>query len=288
MMRKPAKAALQAGFLEFKARAMKLLLGIPATVLVLAASGGACASSSDWFEVEGARMRLVTSGKPDAEGRLRGILDIELKPGWKTYWRDPGDAGVPPTIDVSANPNVASAEFDFPAPQRHDEGDFKWAGYDYPLGLPVTFTLKDPAGPATIDAAVFLGVCETICVPVQAKLALDPAADPDNPDDAAAVSAAFAAIPPTATPEFGVKLAEKAGDAKVVLEAAVPGNPATAELFVAGEDGYVLTMPVREERDGRTFFSLEVTRPDEAPKGTGLHYTLVTDKGAVNGVLPYF
>jgi len=267
---------------------MKLLLGIPATVIVLAAGGSAYASSSDWFEVEGARMRLVTSGKPDADGRLKGILDIELKSGWKTYWRDPGDAGVPPTIDASTSANVASAEFDFPAPQWHDEGDFKWAGYNYPLGLPVTFTLKDPAGPAMIDAAVFLGVCETICVPAQAKLTLDAARDPDNPDDAAAVSTAFAAIPPAATPEFGVKLAEKAGDAKVLLEAAFPGDPATAELFVAGEDGYVFSTPVREERDGRTFFSLEVTRPDEAPDGTGLHYTLVTDKGAVNGLLPYF
>lgn len=266
---------------------MKMLLGLPTTILFLAAGGGAHASSSDWFEVDGARMRLVTTGKPDAEGRLKGILDIDLKPGWKTYWRDPGDAGVPPTIDASANPNVASAEFEFPAPQWHDEGDFKWAGYDYPLGLPVTFTLKDPAGPANIDAAVFLGVCETICVPVQAKLTLDPASDPDNPEDAAAVSAAFAAIPPAATSEFGIGRTEKTGD-KATLEAKFPGDPESAELFIAGEDGYVFTTPVREERGGKTFFSVEVTRPDEKPKGAGLRYTLVTNAGAVNGIVPYF
>jgi DsbC/DsbD-like thiol-disulfide interchange protein len=267
--------------------AMKVLSASAALVTLLAGSP-VHASSSDWFETDGARVRLVTTGKPNEEGRLLGILDIELKPGWKTYWRDPGDAGVPPTLDVSTNPNIAKAEFDFPAPQRHDEGDFKWAGYDYPVALPVTFTLKDPAGPAMIDAGVFLGVCETICVPVQAKLAFDPADDPDNPDDASAVSAAFAAIPSAATPVFGVKVAEKASDAKVVLEAVFPGNPATAELFVAGGDGYVLTVPVKEERDGKTFFSLEVTRPDEKPSGPGLHYTLVTDAGAVSGLLPYF
>jgi DsbC/DsbD-like thiol-disulfide interchange protein len=263
-------------------------LSASAALVALLAGTPVHAASSDWFEIEGARIRLVTTGRPDAEGRLRGILDIELKPGWKTYWRDPGDAGVPPTLDASANPNIVGAEFDFPAPQRHDEGDFKWAGYDYPLGLPVTFTLKDPAGPAAIDAAVFLGVCETICVPVQTKLALDPVSDPDNPDDASAVSAAFAAIPPAATPEFGVKLAEKAGDRKAVLQATFPGNPESAELFIAGEDGYVFATPAKEERDGKTFFSLEVTRPDETPKGVGLHYTLVTDAGAVSGTLPYF
>ena len=259
-----------------------------ATLVALLADAPAYAASSDWFEMEGARVRLVTAGKSDTEGRLRGILDIELKPGWKTYWRDPGDAGVPPAIDASTNPNIVGAEFDFPAPQRHDEGDYQWAGYDYPLGLPVTFTLKDPAGSTAIDAAVFLGVCETICVPVQAKLALDPADDPDDPDDASIVSAAFAAIPPAATSEFGVKLAEKAGDRKAVLQATFPGNPESAELFIAGEDGYVFATPAKEVRDGKTFFSLEVTRPEETPKGVGVPYTLVTDAGAVNGTLPYF
>ncbi len=256
--------------------------------VTLLACGQAQASSSNWFEMEGARIRLVTAGVPDAEGRLKGVLDIELKPGWKTYWRDPGDAGVPPTIDALSNPNIVSARLDFPAPQWHDEGDFKWAGYDYPIALPVTFTLKDPAGSAAIDADVFLGVCETICVPVQAKLALDPGSDPDNPDDTATVEKAFAAVPPAATAEFGLKLTEKSGEAKAMLEAVFPGNSENADLFIAGEDGYVFAKPVKEERDGKTFFSLEVTRPDEKPAGTGLHYTLVTDTGAVNGVLPYF
>jgi len=258
-----------------------------ATLAALLACGQAHASSSDWVETEGARIRLVTASTPDAVGRLRGILDVELKPGWKTYWRDPGDAGVPPTIDVSASPNIVDIELDFPAPQRHDEGGYKWAGYDYSLGFPVVFTLKEPAEPGTIDANVFLGVCETICVPVQARLVVDPADDPDNAENALAVAAAFAAVPPAATPEFGVKIAETVGD-KVVLEATFPGDPASAQLFIGGEEGYASTTPVREERDGRTFFSVEVTRPDKKPEGEGLHYTLVTDAGAVNGILPYF
>jgi DsbC/DsbD-like thiol-disulfide interchange protein len=257
-----------------------------AAILTLIADAPAYASSSEWVEMEGARVRLVTTGMPDAEGRLKGILDIELKPGWKTYWRDPGDAGVPPTIDVSANPNVAKAELDFPAPQRHDESGFQWAGYDYPIALPVTFTLSDPTGPAAIGADVFLGVCETICVPVQARFELDAGGDPDNAGDRSAVTAAFEAIPPKAAAEFEVRVAGNDGD-KLFLEASFPGDPETAELFVAGE-GYAFTTPVRETRDGRTYFSVDVTRPDDTPAGPGLHYTLATDAGAVNGVLPHF
>lgn len=266
---------------------MKLLTAIAALSLTLGAAGDAQASSSAWLDTDGARIRLVTAGEPDAQGRLKGMLDIQLKPGWKTYWRDPGDAGVPPTIDVSANPDIERVDIDFPVPQRHDEGDFQWAGYDHPVALPVTFTFKAGSGSSPIDADVFLGVCETICVPVQAKFSVDPAAASDDPLDQAGVTAAFAAIPEAAKPGFSVTLADNS-PTHATFEASFEGTPSTAELFVAGADGYVFSTPVRQERDGKTFFAVEVTRPDETPLGPGLHYTLATDAGAVSGVVPYF
>ncbi len=247
----------------------------------------ASASSSDWFETDGGRVRLVTTGKPDAAGRLQGVLDIQLKPGWKTYWRDPGDAGVPPQIDLSASTNVAGAELAFPAPQRHDDGYAKWAGYDYPVALPVTFTIKVPNGPAIIDAAVFLGICETICIPVTAKLVFDPGRDPDNRDDAVAVEQAFAALPGPARPDFGVTFVSR-DEKTLVVEANFPGNPASAELFLAGADGYALGVPAKTTKDNKTLFSVELLdAPASPPAGDGLHYTLVTPAGSVSGLLPY-
>jgi DsbC/DsbD-like thiol-disulfide interchange protein len=257
-------------------------------LLGAALSGPASASSSDWFKTDGASVRLITTGAPDAEGRLRGILDIALEPGWKTYWRDPGDAGVPPSVDLKASTNVVAAELAFPPPQRHDEGDFKWAGYDYPIALPVTFRMNAPGEPAMIDAEIFLGVCETICVPVKATITLDPASDPDNPDDAAAVAAAEATLPGPARPDFGVKLAGGLADRPIVLEAVFPGDPQSAELFIAGDEGYSFTTPERSEKDGKTLFSTEVSLPARVGTGSGLHYTLVTSAGAVSGLLPYF
>lgn len=261
---------------------------ITALLLATAVAGPAAASSSDWFEMEGGRVRLVTAGTPDAEGKLRGILDIELRPGWKTYWRDPGNSGVPPTIDASAASGRIDARFDFPPPQWHDEADFKWAGYDRSVAFPVTFAVdgKTPAG--TIEAKVFLGVCETICVPVPATLAIDPTHDPDNAADAAAVAAAFAALPPDARPDFGVKVVSAPGSHDVLLEANLPGDAQTAELFIAGDEGYTFTTPVRAVKDGKALFSTTVTLPARMGTGAGLHYTLVTDKGAVSGLLPYF
>lgn len=256
-------------------------------VVALASGQPAAASSSAWADSEGGRVRLVTTGKPDAQGRLQGMLDIALKPGWKTYWRDPGDSGVPPQLDISASTNVSGATMSFPAPRRHDDGYGQWAGYDHPVALPITFTLSDPKKKATIAADIFLGVCETICIPVQARLTVEPDADPDNAADAGSVEAALAALPAKAGADFGVT--PLAGDHEtLVLEAKAPGGPAAADLFVAGTDDYMFGPPAREEKDGKLVFTVPILdRPSSTPTGAGLHYTLTGSGGAVEGLLPY-
>ncbi|MCC2688090.1 MAG: hypothetical protein K0S21_893 [Rhizobiaceae bacterium] len=252
------------------------------------AGGPAPAASSQWVETEGARVRLVTTGGPRADGVLWGILDIELEPGWKTYWRDPGDAGVPPSVDISGSANITAARLDFPPPRRHDGGGFQWAGYDHPVALPIAFQVKSPGQPAVISAEIFLGVCETICIPVQATLTVDPASDAENPEDAAAVTAALAALPGPARPDFGIRTVSEPGASTVLLEAVFPGDPQSAELFIAAEEGYVFSPPTRIMRNGKTLFSVAAELPAEPGTGPGLHYTLSTDAGSVGGILPYF
>ena len=252
-----------------------------------AAALPASASSSAWYNSEGGKVRLVTSGKADEAGRIHGVLDIALKPGWKTYWRDPGDAGVPPQIDVSASTNITDAAFSFPPPQRHDDGYGKWAGYNHPVSLPVTFTLSSPGDAAVIDADIFLGICETICIPVQTRLSVDPAADPDNAEDAALVKAALATLPAPAKADFGIKILP--GDHEtLVVEASFPGDPEAADFFVAGERDYMFGAPARSEKDGRLVFTIPILdRPSATPTDGGLYYTLTSAQGAVEGVLPF-
>ena len=253
----------------------------------LAAIPPANASSSQWYVAEGGRVRLVTTGPADDKGVLQGALEIDLKPGWKTYWRDPGDAGVPPTLDATASSNVASAELSFPPPHRFDDGFAIWAGYKEPVSFPVAFTLTDAGQPAMIDAKVFLGICETICIPVQATFAVDPASDPDNADDAAVVQAALDALPGPEQPDFGVTLVE-AGKDEVLVEAEFAGEPDTVDFFLAGSDGYQFGPPERREQGERLLFSVPILeRPEKAPAEGALHYTLVTEAGAVSGTLPY-
>jgi len=253
----------------------------------LLAAQPAFASKSVWHSVEGGGVRLVTSGVADASGIIRGALEIALKPGWKTYWRDPGDAGVPPTIDIAPSTNIASAVLDYPPPSRFDDGYAVWAGYKEPVALPVTFTVAVPGQPSMIEADVFLGICETICVPVQARLSVDPAGDPDNADDRAAVDAAFAALPGPEQPDFGVTLIAGAAD-EVLVEAAFAGDAAAVEFFLAASDGYYFGPPERREQGGKLMFRVPILeRPAEKPQTGGLAYTLVTGAGAVAGQLPF-
>jgi len=255
---------------------------LAATATAFAASA-AFASSSRWESAEGGRVRLVSSGLPDASGKLRAILEIDLNPGWKTYWREPGGSGVPPSIDVSGSPQVEAATFEFPAPERHFDGDLAWAGYGRSVAFPVTFSLA-AGSRSPIDASVFLGICETICVPLQARLTLDPASATDDPADAARVANAFDALPAPASETFGVKLRDVHGG-KAVFEATLPEDARDADLFLAA-DGYVFGVPERRDDEGDTVFTVSVDGP-AAASGT-IHYTLVTTSGAVSGQLPAF
>jgi DsbC/DsbD-like thiol-disulfide interchange protein len=251
------------------------------------AASPATASSSDWHDSEGGKVRLVTTGKPDAQGKLQGALEIALKPGWKTYWRDPGDSGVPPQIGVGRSSNISTAVLAYPAPQRHDDGYSKWAGYDYPVTLPVVFKVSSPSEPVKIEADVLLGICETICIPVQAKFTVDPSTDPDSQADAAVVMAAQAALPAPAQADFGIDVLP--GDREtLVVEAKTPGDGKETDFFVAGEQGYMFGTPVKSVKSGKTVFSVTILdRPSETPAGEGLFYTLTDDGASVSGVLPY-
>jgi len=263
-------------------RAMSTTRLICALSLVLASASSAGAASSGWHHVEGGSIRIVTSGAPDADGLMRGALEIRLKPGWKTYWLDPGSAGVPPTLTALAGKADAAVEIGFPPPSRFDDGYAAWAGYDRPVSLALTMALPEGAAPpARLDASVFLGVCETICIPVQATLSVDPRNAMADPADAAVVEAAFAALPEPARPGFSAAL-EAVDDAAVTIRPALPAGVRALDLFVAGTETLVLGTPERTGADGAFRVPVALRTGDA---GADVTYTLVTDAGAVTGVI---
>src|ERR1700677_346079 len=136
-----------------------LLLGAPAFA--------ADAFSTDWALTAKSQARLIAGG-----GDLAGF-EIALSPGAITYWRDPGDAGLPPSLDFSGSDNVASVEPEFPAPKRlkkaHGGEGF---GHDGGVVIPLRVKPRDPAKPATLKLNADFAVCEKVCLPAKAHLEL--------------------------------------------------------------------------------------------------------------------
>lgn len=244
----------------------------------LALPAPALAAASDWYATEGARVRLVSEDAAGPEGMLRAALEIVLDPGWKTYWKDPGEAGIAPSIDVSTATNVAEATIGFPAPAWHGAGDEAWAGYAGSVSLPITLRLADPAAFTAVDADVFLGVCRDICVPVQTRLSVMPTGDAGAREPT--VEEAFATLPAAADARFGVTDATLEGNALQVAVALPDAGP-DAELFVAAPTGWLLRQPTRVGA-GATF-SVEIAERLAHPVGTAFDYTLVSGGKAVQG-----
>ena len=167
-------------------------------ILALLLPFAALAASGPEFDGATATMRLISAEDgvaPDA-GTISAGLDVDLKPGWKTYWRSPGEVGLPPEIDWSGSENVADVELLFPAPERFEAFDIQNFGYHDRVVFPLRVTLAEPGQPAVLRAEAHLLVCSDICVPETAALHLDlPAGGGVDPDAAAVLAKAVARVP---------------------------------------------------------------------------------------------
>jgi len=107
-----------------------------------------------------------------ADDRWSAGVDIRLAPGWKTYWKVPGEAGVPPQFDWSASTNVSAVKLHWPAPARFSDPGGDVIGYKHRVVFPVDVTPSDPAKPVDLALDLHYAVCDEICIPVHAELAM--------------------------------------------------------------------------------------------------------------------
>ncbi len=119
----------------------------------------------------------VLDGGASDDGTYQGALRLTLQDGWKTYWRAPGDAGIPPEFDWGGSGNVADVSITWPAPSVFDQNGLQSIGYEDQLVLPVQITPKNPAKPVRLRGEMDLGVCKDVCVP--GRLDIDHTLDAD-------------------------------------------------------------------------------------------------------------
>ncbi|WP_244530720.1 protein-disulfide reductase DsbD domain-containing protein [Pseudoxanthobacter soli] len=269
-------------------RAMTGFLAVCATAFT---GTSASAADSAWVTAEGGRFRLIAAGGAESPGTpLRAGLEIALDPGWKTYWRTPGDAGIPPELDFAGSHNLASAKVFFPAPIRFDEAGMAVAGYDRSVVLPIQIIPADGHKPTDLIAAITVGFCRDICVPASGTVALTLSPDMAEDGDAAdLIARAEAAVPETASADSPLAILSvqpKAGAPDTAIVTARLADPAAAaELFVEGPPGTYADAPVRlpaqPTAPDRAAWQVSVSDDDDKPAAGPLTLTLVNGGRAI-------
>lgn len=171
--------------------------GLAALALALAAPLPARAAAGPWSAAKTVEGRLIAA--VEATGELAEIplgLELKLKPGWKTYWRSPGDAGLPLEADWTGSANLAAAKLSWPAPRRFTLLGLQTFGYEGTVVLPLKAQLSRAGRALELKASVNLLVCEALCVPQTVQVALSlPAGEAAPGPEAQAVSQARSAVP---------------------------------------------------------------------------------------------
>lgn len=176
---------------------MKKLIAALLVLFVSALPGKTEAAVGMWSVGGPVQARLISAVDAVGTGETLPLaLEVRLAPGWKTYWRTPGDAGLPPTLDWTGSENLKSAELLYPAPSRFTVLGFETIGYDKEVTFPLRATVSEPGKPASLRARLDILACEKICVPQRLDLALKLPSGPAVPGpDMDAVARAVARVP---------------------------------------------------------------------------------------------
>ncbi|MEP1444271.1 MAG: protein-disulfide reductase DsbD domain-containing protein [Hyphomicrobiales bacterium] len=141
---------------------------IIALIVSILSAGAAVAETTPWTSGFGYKARLIMGAMMD-DGHYQGGFEIDLEEGWKTYWRLPGENGIPPLFDVKNSSNLKDFKVLWPTPQVFKDGSGQGIGYKKRVLLP--FKVKPEVVDQTIDfnLSIFFGVCAEVCVPADVK-----------------------------------------------------------------------------------------------------------------------
>ena len=236
--------------------------------------------SSPWQRDTHSAVRLLAGSR--SGGVLLGGIAFQLQPGWKTYWRTPGDSGVPPRFDFSKSDNVEAVTVLWPAPMKFDDGaGGQSLGYKQQVVLPLRIVAKSADKPVILRAAINYAVCDKLCVPVEANCELSFASVASTEDGA--LSAALDTVPKPANIgdpiPVTIRDVKRDGKSNVLVDVTAP-EAKQVSLFVEGPTpDWALPIPKLLEHGPpgvkRFMFELDGLPPGAKPDGAALKFTLV-------------
>lgn len=249
---------------------------------------------SPWIDHDGrAQSRLVVAQHED---RFVAFVEILMPEGWKTYWRNPGDAGgLPPSFDFTKSENVAATRVLYPAPKRLSDRAGDTIGYKGRALFPVEIDAAAIGKPVILRLHATFGVCREICVPLEASHevkvedGLVGAAEGALLDALQGVPVALADAKPGA-PKLVRASVESYEDPAQISFAVTVGEGTDADIFVEAPDGLYVPMPKRAEGSadgGALMFHAKVASAAELKQllGKQLKVTVVSSKGQTESIV---
>jgi len=236
--------------------------------------------ASPWQRDGHSAVRLLAGSRSGAV--LLGGIAFQLQHGWKTYWRTPGDSGVPPRFDFSKSENVEAVTVLWPAPLKFDDGAGGVSlGYHDQIVLPLRIVARNVDKPVTLRAEINYAVCEKLCIPVEAsaELGFNNVASTED----GALFAALDTVPKPANigdpAPLTIRDVKRVGTTKVLVDVATPDGR-DVNLFVEGPTpdwALPIPSPVEQSPKGvqRFAFDLDGLPPGAKPDGAALKFTLV-------------
>jgi DsbC/DsbD-like thiol-disulfide interchange protein len=271
-----------------------------------ASRAAAAEGASRWDGDSRSAARLIAGSSPaGGAAPIRAGIEIRLKAGWHTYWRYPGDAGVPPRFDFAGSQNVKVVDVLWPAPRRIKEEGLIAIGYTGDVILPLFIVPQDRTKPVTLRLKLGYAVCEKLCVPAEARAELvlndGPASSsgssqaPSSQD--AALVAAEARVPKKAALGEGAPLAVRsvrrddgAPRARVIVDVATSAGTDVSLLAEGPNPEWALPVPMAV--DGappglqRFAFDLDGAPPGVTYQGARITLTAVAGDHAIEVVTP--
>ena len=241
----------------------------------------AAAAALGWAAVSGQAMAqaVVSNGQSFVQGRLLpgavqedgtrlAGLRLTMKDGWKTYWRTPGEAGIPPTFDWSASKNVASVRMLWPRPVVFSSFGMQTIGYAGRVVLPMVVTPKDSSLPIHLALTADLGVCKDICVLERFDLSETIEVD-QRAIGVGQITRSHDTVPPVGS---------AAGVQRATCRIVGAGKKRTLDLQLAFDKPLADPVVVLESKPGVWFSGIETRQIDASTVGVKANVSLASDK----------
>jgi len=210
------------------------------------------AEVTQWQDLGGGRARLVTVFNADS-GEVEGIIEVELKPGWTTYWRQPGEGGIPPDFNFSGSQGVIVEKPEFPVPKA--KTTFGVVSIIYTDNVAFPFKAAPMISPLSgkLQLNILMGVCEAVCIPAVASFTQDLAKlNKSDPISSSLIELARQKIPVTMATEGLPQIldAVRQTEKMVLVRASVSESVEIPELFAEGKEDWFFSPAKLVRRDG--------------------------------------